>query len=272
MSKARIRSVVFAALLLGLSGFARGQCSRPIRVPVAPIGQAVMIVDGKVGGIYPELLQAEANKAHCTIDFQVVPRARQEMLFETGQADLLMPARRSARRDSYGAFVSMVRSRAMLLSMNSRKPPAASLAEILAHSELRVGVVRGYDYDAPYQSVVKQLLEQNRLTEASDPTSLARMLQAGIVDVAIVTPLAVTGALRDDPKLSPLIEQIRAEPASELMWGESGAYVTRSNSLDDADRERVTALLDHIGRTGAVWRAFQRYYPERDLSDSVRPR
>jgi len=270
----RRRALALLPLLLGLAPLpGRAECARPLVVPVAAIGYAVTVdADNRVGGIYPELLRAEAARAGCTIDFQVVPRARQEMLFETGQADLLLPARRSTRRDVHGLFVSMIRSRAMLLSIQPRPVLLHSLAELLAHPELRVGVVRGYDYDEVYHAFVAQFSAQDRLTEASDPVSLARMLDAGIVDVAIVTPMTVTGVLRNNPKLSPLIERLHAEAAKELSWGESGAYVSRTSSLSDADRQRVEAMLERIGRSGAAWRAFQRYYPDRDLGDSVRGR
>jgi polar amino acid transport system substrate-binding protein len=262
-----------AALLLACMPFlAQAECSRPLRVPVAPIGLAVTVKDGEVGGIYPDLLRTEIAKTDCTIEFQVVPRSRQEMLFETGQADLLVPARRSAKRDAHGVFVPMIRSRAVLLSLRSRRLPAHSVAGLLERRELRVAVVRGYDYGGPYQSMVKQLAAEGRLVESTEPLSLARALDAGIADVAVITPTAVTGALRANGKLSAWVERLHAEPVEELDWGESGAYVSRVSSLSEADRKQALELLERIGRSGAAWRAFQHYLPDSNLSDSVRPR
>ncbi len=250
----------------------RAECSRALRVPVAPIGLAVTVTGGKVGGIYPDLLRAEIAKTGCTIDFQVVPRSRQEMLFETGQADMLLPARRSTRRDAHGSFVPMIRSRAVLLSVKSHPLQAHSVTELLERRELRVAVVRGYDYDGRYQSLIQQLAAQGRLVESADPLSLARALDAGIADVAVITPTAVTGALRANRMSDAWIERLHAEPVDELPWGESGAYVSRSSSLSEADRKLVLEMLERIGRSGAAWRAFQRYHPDSNLSDSVRPR
>ena len=267
-----LRTSTLAALLLSAAPFwAQADCARALRVPVAAIGLAVTVKDGVVGGIYPELLRAEVAKAGCTIQFQVVPRSRQEMLFETGQADLLMPARRSARRDTHGLFVPMIRSRAVLLSLQPRPLPVHSVAALLEHRALRVAVVRGYDYDGAYQSLVKQLRAQDRLVESSDPVSLARALDAGIADVAVITPTVVTGALRDHG-LSAWIARLHAEPVDELPWGESGAYVSRRSSLSDADRQQALEMLERIGRSGAAWHAFQQHYPDKNLSDSVRPR
>ena len=52
-----------ASLLLScMPLLAHAECSRALRVPVAPIGLAVTVNDGKVGGIYPDLLRAEIAK------------------------------------------------------------------------------------------------------------------------------------------------------------------------------------------------------------------
>ncbi|HEU6454554.1 MAG TPA: transporter substrate-binding domain-containing protein [Roseateles sp.] len=266
-------ALTLASLLLICTPLpAEADCLRAVRVPVAPIGLAVTVKDGAVGGIYPDLLRAEMAKSGCAIEFQVVPRSRQEMLFETGQADMLLPARRSPRRDVHGRFVAMISSRAMLLSLGSRQLPVHTLGELVKRRDLRVAVVRGYDYGPTYQSFVKQLAEQGRLVESADPVSLARVLDAGIADAAVITPTAVTGALQASQKLRGLIDRLHAEPIEELPWGESGAYVSRRSSLSDADRAQVTEVLERIGRSGAAWRAFQHDYPDSNLSDSVRPR
>ncbi len=151
-----LRAHALASLLLScMPLLAQADCLRALRVPVAPIGLAVTVNDGEVGGIYPDLLRAEMAKTGCAMEFQVMQRSRQEMLFETGQADLLVPARRSARRDAHGEFVPMIRSRAVLLYLRSRQLPAHSVAGLLEHRELRVAVVRGYDYDGRYPSLVR---------------------------------------------------------------------------------------------------------------------
>ena len=269
----RSRGLLAAVFLALLPACASAQCSRPLQVPVAPIGQAITVSAGnKIGGIYPELLRAEAAKQGCSIEFDVVPRARQEMLYQVGQADLLVPARRSARRDAGGIFVPMIQSRAVLVSLGPQPPVVHSLSELLAHRELRVGVVRGYDYDQSYNLLIEKLSAQHRLVEATDPISLARMLDAKMADLAVLTPTVITGALRDDAKLSPLIERLHIETTDELPWGESGVYIASHSTLSPADRKRVQAMLDHIAKSGAAWRAFQHYYPDPNLSESLRPR
>ena len=108
--------------------------------------------------------------------------------------------------------------------------------------------------------------------ESADPLSLARALDAGIADVAVIKPTAVTGALRANGKLSAWVDRLQAEPVDELPWGESGANVSRTSSLSDADRRQAIEMLERVGRSGAAWRAFQHYFSDSNLSDSLRPR
>lgn len=261
-----------ALALIALPGLSRAECARPIRVPVADIGAAVTVKDGEVGGIFPELLRAEARRDGCEIVFSAVPRARQEMLFETGQADVLVPARRSTLRDRHGRFVPMMQSRAAIVWIGPDRPRFVDLSELVAHSTLRVGIVRGYDYDEPYQSAVRSLEKQGRLVRATDPVSLGRMLNEGVADVAVITPSAVTGALRRDPRWRHLAERVHYEIDEALPWGDSGAYVSNSTLLGARDRALIASWLERMARTGVAWREFQRQYPEDRIQDTVRPK
>ena len=82
-----------------------------------------MIDDGEARGFYPELLRSFSQKAGCEFQFTVVPRARQVVMFETGKADLLLPASSTATRDQQGQFVPMVSHRTMLISPGGQECP-----------------------------------------------------------------------------------------------------------------------------------------------------
>lgn len=264
--------VALALVALVSTGSARGQCSRPIIVPVAPIGLSVTAVGEAVGGIYPDLLRGLAGKDGCNFVFSVVPRARQEVMFESGRADLLVPATRTPRRDENGLFVPMVSSRALLISLNAERPPVRSLAELIEQRELRVAVVRGYDYGDAYQATVKELGQQGRLVMAVDPISVARSLNSGIADLTIMAPNILIGALQGDARVRFLIDRMRYEPVDELPWGESGVYISNKPGLSDADRKQLRELLERSTTSGAVWRAFQSYYPPGSLTNNIKPR
>lgn len=279
MSGRRRAIVAVAALgLLASMVAARAGCSRVLQVPVAPIGLGVTVAaNGQVGGIYPELMRHVASGEGCDLHFTVVPRARQELMFESGLADILLPARRSPRRDQYGVFVPLFQSRAALVSLDrgAARPPLPelqSLADLQQHHELRLAVVRGYDYGEAYQSLLAAMAAQGRLQQATDPISLVRMLDAGLADLAIVAPTIVTGALRGDARLKDWLPRVQVSTVEELGWGESGVYLSNRSKLGVADRQVLEAGLVQLAKSGAAWREFQRYYPEDSLRLSVRPR
>ena len=96
-------------------------CPRPVQVPVAATGFSVIVdAQQKVSGIYPDVLTEAGNRANCRFVFKAVPRARLEALFETGAADMLLPAPRTARRDQHGLFVPLIQARATVISVDPK--------------------------------------------------------------------------------------------------------------------------------------------------------
>ncbi len=250
-------------------------CTRDIQVPVAPIGLSVAVaVNGgveSINGVYPDLLRKLFAREACKLQFSVVPRARLEAMFEAGKADLLVPATRTPRRDLFGDFVPMVSSRALLISINPERPPVRSLAELLERTELRVALVRGYDYGEVYQGLIKTLSEQGRLQLTVDPVSVARMLDGGMVDLTLMAPSIFIGALQGDVRVKSLLSKLRYEALDELPWSESGIYVSKA-ALSEPYRQALIGLLERAAKSGEVWRSFQQHYPASSLKDSIRPR
>lgn len=261
---------MMGVLVAGLvvSAAASGQCSRAMQVPVASVGLSMIVADGEIAGVYADVLRGIAG---CDFVFSGVPRARLEAMFEAGRADLLIPASRTRRRDEHGFFVPLVQARATLISMNAERAPIRSLQELRERRELRVALVRGYDYGDAYQSLVKDLRTQGRLFLDVDPASVARMLNGGMVDLTIMTPSIMVGALHAEPRLSFLLDRLRYEPVDDLPWTESGAYISKK-SVSEPDREVLREALDKAAKTGMVWKTFQRYYPPGSLTESIKPR
>lgn len=250
---------------------AAAACSRDIVVPVAPIGASVVIKGDSVSGIYPELLRSLGARIGCNFLFPVVPRARLEAMFETGKADLLIPASSTPRRDRHGSFVPLIGSRAVLISVNNTRPPVRNAQELIDRHELRVALVRGFDYGDAYQALVQELGRQGRLFFEVDTVSVARLLQGGHIDATIMAPTILTGAVQGDPRVEGLAERLRLEALPELPWGYSGGYLSRT-ALTPADSELLRGLLERAARSGVVFEHFQRYYPAEILSSGIRPR
>lgn len=273
MRESPVFNTLTMAVLLALGALApaKAECSRDIAVPVALIGVSIINNNGTVGGIYPEALRTASAKAGCNLVYSVVPRARLEVLFEMGKADILVPASRTPARDLLGIFVPMIGHRATLLSVAGNRPPLTSAQDLLDKQELRVAVVRGYDYGEQYQALIKELARQGRLFQEVDPVAIARLMQSGAIDVTIMGPTTLAGAVMREPRVAGLMEKLRVEPIPELPWSYSGAYVSR-RSLKPEDQAAMLDVIEKVAKSSAVMEGFQRYHRADILAESVRPR
>lgn len=262
--------LAWAAGLMLAAQAAHAACARAIAVPVSANGASIIIDGEQVSGIYPNLLRTLGPRIGCNFAFGVVPRARQVAMFKAGTADILVPASRTPERDQLGTFVPMVQHRAMLLSAHSGRAPITSLADLLARRELRVAVVRGFDYGPHYTALVAELQKQGRLYTEVDVVAIARLLHAGSVDVTIMGPTLLAGAIRREPRVQGLQERLKAEAIPELPWSQSGAYI--SNALRPEDQALLREALDQAGKSNLVLAGYRRHFRADALSDSVRPR
>lgn len=244
-------------------------CSRPILAPSAQLGLSVIVRGNEVSGIFPEFLNQVGEKIGCTFIWSTAPRARLEVLFETGAADILMPATATPKRDQVGIFVPTHEARAYLVSVASGRPPVESMEQLLQRRELRVVLVRGFDYGPAYQNLAAQLAKQGRLRLESNPTSIARLLQEGLSDVAILTPIAIHGAIQTDARLGELDGRIRYEALPELQWHRSGIYL--SKKLPPADLALLEKGILAAANTGVLIQAYKRTYPIQVFTHGTRP-
>lgn len=257
------------ALLLGATP-AMADCSRPIVVPVSPIGLSIVINGEEISGIYPEVLLEAGKRANCQFVFKAVPRARLEAMFETGTADLLLPAPRTDKRDQNGLFIPLVQSRATVISVHPIAEPLHTLEQLKA-SSLRVAVVRGFDYGASYEGFLNDMSKSGRLFSEVDPEHVARLLQAGIADVAVMTPTVLAGAIVADKRYAGFVEKLRLQQVDELDWVATGIYLSRK-SLSPADQTELNRILTGAALSSALWSSYKRYYPANILATSLRPR
>lgn len=274
MNFQRNRYALYALLIciLGtLATHACASCSHVINVPVSPVGRSVIVNGESISGIYPDILHGLSGKEGCTFALAVVPRARQEMLFMTGKADILIPASRTPQRDEIGIFIPMIFGRATLISVDSKRPVISSAQELFDKKDLKVVLVRGFDYGPAYQDIAKELSRQGRLYLEADPLSVARLLKANVASITIMAPSILVGAMMDDPRVQDMPDKLRFEPITEIPWGDSGVYLSKK-SLSDDDKVLLKDMLEQVIKSGAVWKGFQHYYPASVLKESIRPR
>ena len=191
-------------------------------------------------------------------------------MFETGKADLLVPASRTPRRDQLGEFVPVARTRATLISLKSERAAIVSLQELLDRREMRLAVVRGFDYGEAYQRLVTELVRQGRLVQDTDPLAVARLLKDGFADLTLMAPSIFVSAMLGDARYEALVGRLRFEPVEELPWVESGIYMSKT-AMSEADRAGLRSLLDRHVKSGAAWRVYQKSYPPGTLNEGMRP-
>lgn len=261
---------VALAFCLSLSAQTLAACSRVINVPVSATGQSVIVEGDAISGIYPDLLRGMSDKEACIFALTAVPRARLENQFETGRADLLIPASRTPKRDQSGTFVALIHNRAMLMSLQATRPPILTSQLLLEQAGQKVALVRGFDYGPAYQQLVTTLGQQGRLILEVDALSVARLLKSGAADYTIMAPSILVGAMQNDDRVRELVDKLRLEALPELPWGDSGVYLSNS-SLSPQDKAALQDALERAAKSGAVWKAFQRYYDPAILKGSIRP-
>ncbi len=265
----KLRGLTLAlALVLPLG--AHANCSRAINVPMSPTGLSVVVNGDAVSGIYPDLLRVMSEKEGCTFAMTAVPRARLEVLFESNRADLLVPASKTPKRDALGTFVPLIQNRALLLSLQSKRPAIDSVQELLARPGLKVALVRGFDYGKAYQDMVATLSQQGRLILEVDALSVARLLKAGTVDATFMAPTILAGSVQGDERVRDVVDNLRMEALEEMPWGSSGVYISNT-SLSPEDKAAVQGAMERAARSGDVWKSFQRYYSPTILKASIRP-
>lgn len=261
------RALLLLAWTLALPAWAA--CSRPIAVPVAPMGLSVVVRGEEISGIFPELFASVGAKIGCEFTFSAVPRARIEAMFEASQADILI-ATESERRDVFGMFVPMLAVRPTLVSLAGERAPVRTVDELLARTELRVAVIRGFDYGPAYRELCDRLTAQGRLHQETDPYKIARLLDGGMADMTIIPPSIMIAVTQHDPRLAHLTEHLRIEALDELPWRRSGIYLSVS-TLTAEDRATIERGFAAARKSGVLWQAFKRRYPAAVLSASTRP-
>ncbi|MFZ6777933.1 substrate-binding periplasmic protein [Undibacterium sp. Ji83W] len=271
LTKCHAVRVVLVLLLSHLSLHAQAACSRVINAPVTSLGFSVIVNGDSVTGIYPDIFRSLSSKETCQFQFSAVPRARLEVMFENGQADVLFPAIRTPRRDELGFFIPLIYTRATLVSLQSARPVIHNQQELLEQKNLKVVVVRGFDYGEAYQAIIAELQKQGRLVVESDTVSAARVLKAGMADLSIMAPYIFAGAVQGDVRVEDMVDKLRFDPLPELPWSDSGIYLSKK-SLSQDDRNALQDMMERAARSGVVWKGFLRYYKPEVLKEGNRPR
>ncbi|WP_296001465.1 hypothetical protein [Rugamonas sp.] len=267
----RLAGPLLCAAALAWPPPAPAACSRAITVPVAPTGFSVIVNGDQVTGAFPDALRELGAKMGCRFLFPVVPRARLSYMFlQSGEADLLLPASRSAVRDRQADYVPMMKLKMAMVSLRHKTVPAASTAQLLANPAWTGVAVRSYVFGDEYNALMAALEAQHRMSYAVGPLMVARMLKAGRADFTIVAPSIFLTSLYEDASMAAFGDEVQFSPLDGLPPSESGVYISR-RSLTPADRAALQQLLQQAAK-GTLWKWYQHYYPSAVSAFAIRLR
>ncbi len=256
-----------AALLAGSLSWAA--CSRTIAVPASPTGYSVIVKEGAVSGVYPEVLRQMGARSGCHFEFPVVPRARlEQMFFKTGDADILIPASRSTERDAQALFVPLIHVQPSLISMKARAASVSSVAQLLENKSLRVAVVRSFNYGDEYRALLAELEKDKRVDYVPQLSNVVSMLKLGRVDFTILAASLFYSTMVEAGESPDQMQFVNLEGLAVI---ESGAYLS-TRALSAADVATLRALLAESQSSGVLWAAFEKYYPAAILRSVVSKR
>lgn len=258
-----IRLYFYAVVLLIASAInspVLAKCSRTVQVPVSLTGLSVIVKDNRYTGIAPDFLSLVETKSNCRFVYYQVPKNRQEFLFESGKADLLITTVKTDKRDKVGHFVPLIQIRAALISMQSAGAPIQNFADLLSREQLRLVAVRGFDYGLGYQEILKEMAKRKRLIVEPDAVSVARSMQKNSNYVTIMTPTLFFGFVRTEKILQDLEGKVRYDKLDELPWTDSGMYISKS-ALSTNDQVYLKAHMDKLAATDVVWKSYLSVYP-----------
>lgn len=227
---------IWILFLLLASHLAYATCSRDILVPFSELGADQWKSKGVHAGLSIDYLEEVSRRSGCRFVYTDVPRARAWWMFARGEADVVLGAVRTDRRDEAGTFYSQrIVEGVSLVSLKAHPLHLKSKEAILA-SGLTFSFVRGHDYGPKTAELISALTARGSLAPVKDPKAMLRMLEAGRVDGAIVLSSAITADAND----LGLDEMLTGIVVENLDWTTAGLYM--SKHLPPEDQQ----LLDHV--------------------------
>ena len=266
------RRALLQALVLGAAGSraSTARCSRPVVVPLAPVGILARLEHERPAGVAPELLRQIERQGGGPFKVSIVPRGQMiRMFFETHESDVLFPAVRNMVRDHLARFVPMLLTRPALLTLPSLPEPPRSIPALLDAKDLQGVVVRSYTYGHAYDELIQTLAAERRLTQVRDVTTVLRMLLAQRVQFSLLPPSlgwaeqqTLGVELRDSP--------LRYSRLEGLPHVELGVYISRVSKLSERDQLLLQQQFQHAAGSGLLSRVVGASVPplvlEEDLS------
>ena len=262
---------IYVACFITSNAFAN--CSRPINVPIPALNATHnSLADGSKRGDFSthvmQLMDALGGKLGCQFTYLMVPKARQELLFRNGEADVLFMATRSEKRDEVGQLIPLLQIRPVIISNIKDKLPILSVKEIKENPKIQLVLVRGFDYGREYQELISSV-NPKRVSYEADAFSVARMMNYKKNVVTIMGPSIFEEVLKTETILKPLVGNIQYEAIEEFSWLDVGIYISNF-SLEDKDFIFLKQHLPMLTTNERIWAWLNNQYSKDIIKISFR--
>jgi polar amino acid transport system substrate-binding protein len=212
--------------------------------------------DGRVTGLYADVVGATVRRMGCTLRWVEMPWARALRELEAGRIDILAGGLRLPEREAYAHFLPqhfVSRNRLYVReAVLPRLDGAQRLDEVVTEG-LRLGVQLGVVYGPDYARLLEQPAFRALLTQGASRRALWQMLAIGRVDGVIASEASARWELAE----AGLQARVRA---TGIYVSAGEAYVMLSRrSVDAALLQRLREADEALVRDGTHARTVARY-------------
>jgi polar amino acid transport system substrate-binding protein len=209
--------------------------------------------DGRFGGLDKDFFEALAERSGCKLEFHLESQPRLWARLTRGDIDLASWVIPSEQRDAVVRVIPIIGGR--MLAVTWRDAGIKSEADFLADTSLRAVAVRQALYGGGYDTLMRKLHSQGRLSEVADFDTALRAFAARRVSLMLANSWALAGQPAD------LMAQLRLTD-----WHAGSPAVTSGLALSrktvrDADALRMEQALRAMHQDGSLARLLGRHLP-----------
>jgi polar amino acid transport system substrate-binding protein len=264
MFRSTCLSFLIALLASGYASAASMQeyCSGPVRVALFEFG--VLYRASTNDGIDTQLLDEIQKHTGCEFKRVLLPRNRIWAELQNGSLDLATGAIPTPERRAYGYLLPYLKSRNLVLIRKDLALPINSLAD-LESSKLRIGVVRGFRHETPYDELIARLTDSGRIIKAADVSENLRLFDEGIVDVIFSQPIVFRQYLSQD-YLDRKVAFRDLVPKDDVSIG---ALILSRKSFSPEQARKWDALVVKLQKDASLLRIYKNFLNDSQARDLI---